>query len=61
MNFPLITWSDTVGPFSVDGATPVAPYDAAATCYGFGISNTTTKEAASYTAAAYLLAAVNTI
>jgi hypothetical protein len=61
MNFPLITWSDTVGPFTVDGATPVAPYDAAATAYGFGISNTTTKEAASYTAAAYLLAAVNTI
>jgi hypothetical protein len=61
MNFPIITWSDTVGPFTVDGATPVAPYDAAATCYGFGISNTSTKAAASYTAAAYLLGAVNTI
>jgi len=61
MNFPLITWSDTVGPFTVDGATPAAPYNAAATCYGFGISSTSTKAAASYTAAAYLLGAVNTI
>lgn len=61
MNFPLITWSDTVGPFTVDGATPTAPYNVSATRYGFGVNNTTTKTAASDTAAAYLLAAVNTV
>jgi len=61
MNFPLITWSDTVGPFTVDGATPSAPYDAALTRYGFGISNTTTKAASSDSVADYLRQAVNTV
>ena len=36
MNFPLITWSGTVGPITVDG-TPFA----AQTRYGFGIVSTT--------------------
>lgn len=61
MNFPLITWSDTVGPFTVDGATPTAPYDAALIRYGFGVSNTTTKQASSSSVASYLLSAVNTV
>ena len=61
MNFPLITWSDTVGPFTVDGATPTAPYNAAGTRYGFGVSNTTTKQASSDSVASYLLSAVNTV
>jgi len=61
MNFPIITWSDTVGPVTVDGIDPSAPYDAAATCYGFGISNTSTKAAASYTAAYYLAESINDV
>ena len=61
MNFPIITWSDTVGPFTVDGNTPIAPYDAAETRYGFGISNTVTKAAASDSVADYLMDAVNTV
>ena len=61
MNFPIITWSDTVGPFTVDGSTPIAPYDAAETRYGFGISNTVTKAAASDSVADYLMDAVNTV
>ena len=55
MNFPLITWADTVGPITVNGGTPFP----AATRYGFGISNTSTKNAASDTVAAYLRDAVN--
>jgi hypothetical protein len=61
MNFPIITWSDTVGPVTVDGIDPTAPYDEAATCYGFGISNTSTKAAASYTAAYYLAESINNV
>ena len=61
MNFPIITWSDTVGPVTVDGIDPSAPYDEAATCYGFGISNTSTKAAASYTAAYYLAESINDV
>jgi len=61
MNFPLITWSDTVGPFTVDGATPAAPYNVATTCYGFGVDDTSTREAAIDTAAAYLTGAVNSV
>jgi len=61
MNFPIITWSDTVGPVTVDGNAPPAPYDVAATCYGFGISNTNTKAAASYTAAYYLAESINAV
>jgi hypothetical protein len=55
MNFPLITWADTVGPVTVNGGTPFP----AATRYGFGISNTSTKDAASDTVADYLRDAVN--
>jgi len=55
MNFPLITWSDTVGPITVNGDDPYP----AQTLYGFGISNTSTKVAASDTVAAYLKNAVN--
>ena len=61
MNFPIITWSDTVGPVTVDGIDPSAPYDAAATCYGFGISSTVTKAAASYTAPYYLAESINDV
>ena len=61
MNFPLITWSDTVGPFTVDGATPTAPYDAALTRYGFGIASASTKAASSDSVADYLRQAVNTV
>ena len=61
MNFPIITWSDTVGPFTVDGATPTSPYNGAQTRWGFGISNTTTKQASSDSVASYLLSAVNTV
>ena len=55
MNFPLITWADTVGPVTVNGGSAFA----AATRYGFGISNTSTKDAASDTVADYLRDAVN--
>jgi hypothetical protein len=55
MNFPLITWSDTVGPVTVNGGTAFP----AATRYGFGISNTSTKNAAADTVADYLRDAVN--
>jgi hypothetical protein len=56
MNFPLITWSDTVGPVTVNGGSPFA----AQTRYGFGITNTSTKNAAGDTVADYLRDAVNT-
>jgi hypothetical protein len=55
MNFPLITWADTVGPVTVNGGTAFP----AATRYGFGISNTSTKNAAGDTVADYLRDAVN--
>jgi len=37
MNFPLITWSATVGPIEVDGTTPPLPFVNTQTRYGFGI------------------------
>jgi hypothetical protein len=55
MNFPLITWSDTVGPVTVNGGSPFA----AATRYGFGVDNTSTKNAASDTVVDYLRDAIN--
>ena len=55
MNFPLITWADTVGPVTVNGGSAFA----AETRYGFGITNTSTKNAASDTVADYLRDAVN--
>lgn len=61
MNFPLITWSDTVGIINVDGGAPPAPYDVAQTRYGFGINSTTTKAAASDTAADYLAESINAV
>ena len=61
MNFPLITWADTVGPINVDGESPGPPYDAAETRWGFGISNTTSKAAAADTVADYLMGAVNNV
>lgn len=61
MNFPLVTWSDTVGSFTVDGATPTAPYNVSQTRYGFGIASTITKAASSDSVADYLRQAVNTV
>jgi hypothetical protein len=55
MNFPLITWADTVGPVTVNGGSTFP----AETRYGFGITNTSTKNAASDTVADYLRDAVN--
>ena len=55
MNFPLITWSDTVGPITVNGGSAFASQ----TRYGFGITNTSTKNAAGDTVADYLRDAVN--
>jgi hypothetical protein len=55
MNFPLITWADTVGPVTVNGGSAFA----AETRYGFGITNTSTKNAAADTVADYLRDAVN--
>ena len=57
MNFPLITWADTVGPITVDSATPFS----AQTRYGFGVASTSTKAAAADTVADYLRDAVNTV
>jgi len=54
MNFPLITWADTVGPITVNSTV-----FAAQTRYGFGVDNTTTKNAASDTVADYLRDAIN--
>ena len=61
MNFPLITWSDTVGIINVDGNAPPAPYNAAEVRYGFGISSTSTKAAANDTAADYLASSINAV
>ena len=55
MNFPLITWSDTVGPVTVNGGSSFA----AQTRYGFGVDNTSTKNAASDTVVDYLRDAIN--
>ena len=55
MNFPLITWADTVGPVTINGGSPFA----AQTRYGFGVNNTSTKNAAGDTVADYLRDAVN--
>jgi len=57
MNFPLITWAETVGPITVNGGSPYP----AATVYGFGVINTTTKQAASNTVGKYLQDAVNNL
>lgn len=56
MNFPLITWSDTVGPLTINSITPAYP---AETRYGFGVSNTSTRDASSDSVADYLRDAVN--
>jgi len=61
MNFPLITWSESVGIINVDGNAPPAPYDAAQVRYGFGISSTSTKAAANDTAADYLAESINAV
>jgi hypothetical protein len=61
MNFPLITWAESVGIINVDGNAPPAPYDVAEVRYGFGISSTSTKAAANDTAAAYLAGAINAV
>jgi len=55
MNFPLITWADTVGPVTINGGADYA----AQTRYGFGISNTSTKNAAGDTVVDYLRDAIN--
>jgi hypothetical protein len=57
MNFPLITWADTVGPITVNGTASID----AELAYGFGISNTATKEAASDTVAVYFKNAINDV
>ena len=56
MNFPLVTWAETVGPITVNGT----PY-AAQTRYGFGIANTVTKTAAADSVADYLRDAINAV
>jgi hypothetical protein len=61
MNFPIITWSDTVGIINVDGNAPPAPYDAAQVRYGFGINSTATKAAANDTAADYMAESINAV
>ena len=57
MNFPLITWADTVGPITINGT----PYNVSSQRYGFGIDNTTTKNAAGDTVADFLRDAVNSV
>jgi hypothetical protein len=57
MNFPLITWADTVGPITVDSASPFS----AETRYGFGIDSTTLKTAGADSVGDYLRDAVNTV
>jgi hypothetical protein len=61
MNFPIITWSESVGIINVDGNAPPAPYNAAQVRYGFGISSTSTKAAANDTAADYLAESINAV
>jgi hypothetical protein len=57
MNFPLITWADTVGPITINSTL----YNVSQQRYGFGIDNTTTKNAASDTVADFLRDAVNSV
>ena len=57
MNFPLITWADTVGPITINGTL----YNVSQQRYGFGIDNTTTKNAAGDTVADFLRDAVNSV
>lgn len=57
MNFPIITWADTVGPITINGTL----YDVSQQRYGFGIANTTTKNAAGDTVADFLRDAVNSV
>ena len=56
MNFPIITWADTVGPITVNSTT-----FAAQTRYGFGIVSTALKTAAADSVADYLRDAINTV
>jgi hypothetical protein len=56
MNFPLITWADTVGPITVNG-TPFASQ----TRYGFGIVSTALKTASADSVADYLRDAINAV
>ena len=56
MNFPLITWSDTVGPVTV-GVTVIA----SETRYGFGIDSTTLKTASADSVGDYLRDAINSV
>jgi hypothetical protein len=56
MNFPLVTWSTTVGPIDVNGT----PYSAQ-TRYGFGIVSTTLQTASADSVADYLRDAINTV
>ena len=57
MNFPIITWADTVGPITINSTL----YNVSQQRYGFGIDNTTTKNAASDTVADFLRDAVNSV
>ena len=57
MNFPLITWADTVGPITINGTL----YNVSGQRYGFGIDNTTTKNAAGDSVADFLRDAVNSV
>ena len=57
MNFPLITWADTVGPITINGT----PYNVSQQRYGFGITNTSTKNAAGDTVADFLRDACNSV
>jgi hypothetical protein len=57
MNFPLITWADTVGPVTINGTL----YNVTSQRYGFGISNTSTKNAAGDTVAEFLRDACNSV
>jgi hypothetical protein len=57
MNFPIITWADTVGPITIDGTL----YNVSQQRYGFGIDNTMTKNAAGDSVADFLRDAVNSV
>ena len=57
MNFPIITWADTVGPITINSTL----YNVSQQRYGFGIDNTSTKNAASDTVADFLRDAVNSV
>ena len=57
MNFPIITWADTVGPITINSTL----YNVSQQRYGFGIDNTSTKNAASDSVADFLRDAVNSV